>query len=148
MTTQNTIHTIVKGMNWKPIVDVSPLAIYILKKDAGLTLLYGNRSFYEIFHTTKNNFAFKYGNRLSAMIDTQDYIQIQNTSQACFSFVHEISVPHKKQLYTQVQMDETKQLLFAVTMDISLYEHDRSEIQNFHRIVNTTSPYLPMEVFQ
>lgn len=148
MTTQNTIHTIVKGMNWKPIVDVSPLAIYILKKDAGLTLLYGNRSFYEIFHTTKNNFAFKYGNRLSAMIDTQDYIQIQNTSQACFSFVHEISVPRKKQLYTQVQMDETKQLLFAVSMDISLYEHDRSEIQNFHRIVDTTSPYLPMEVFQ
>ena len=35
MTTQNTIHTIVKGMNWKPIVDVSPLAIYILKRMLG-----------------------------------------------------------------------------------------------------------------
>lgn len=148
MNTQDNIHTIMKGIVWKPIIDVSPLAVYILKKDAGLTLLYGNDSFYETFHTTKNNFEFRYGNRLSAMVDTHDYIQYRDTDQSFFSFTHEIAAPRKKQLYTQVQIDETNQLIFALTMDITLYEENRSEIQNFQRIIDTAAPYLPVEVFE
>lgn len=110
-------------------------------------LLYGNHSFYEVFHTTKDNFGFRYGNRLFAMIDTQDYMQSQDLKKSCFSFVHEIKTPRKKQLYTQIQIDEENQLIYALMMDISLYERDRTRIQDVHKIIDTLAPYLPMEVF-
>lgn len=133
---------------WECMVKYSSLAFYIIRNDVPFTLLYGNDAFYDLLQVTKDEVQYKFGNSLTALLDTKEYQNVvQSGTQHC-EFIHEIECKEKEiSLYTQVQFSEKERLLVCFSKDISQYEKDHIKLVQLEQIMKSLLPHCNQEIF-
>lgn len=133
---------------WENMVKQSSLAFYIIKNDVAFTILYGNDAFYQILKTSKEEVEYKFGDSLTALLDTKEYQQMIKSSKPHNEFIHEIEINEKiTTLYTQVQCCNDQLFLLCLSMDISEYEENNKQLKLIQHILKTLLPYSNREAF-
>lgn len=139
---------LIKSNTWKSFVNETSFAFYIVKNDAAFTIVYGNDAFYEILKTTKEEIQYRFGNSLTALLDTKEFQKVKQATNHHYEFVHEIEIKDQTMdLLTQVQCCDRQEFLLCLSMDISHYEINRKQLNLIQHILETLLPQSSREVF-
>lgn len=134
---------------WFRLIDQSPIAFYIVKDDMDFTILYANDEFYTMVGQTRTDVSYKYGDRLSALMNTLEFERESQKNISSTSFLHEITRDEEiRHIYTQLSFSKDHKTVHCMSVNVTMFIQDKQANEHLHELFHDLFSQVNLEVFE
>lgn len=140
--------------HWLDCIDHIPCAAYAVKNDDGLTLVKGNKAFYQLLDCSEEEMQLKYGNRLCALVDAEPIRKLYISDTEVFGPVSLKQNINKSNAEIWVETSltaypsEEGMILCCISTDITPYMQESIEFDSFSETVRIAAEQSNLDYFE